>query len=229
MSSMRVLVVEDHRDIAESIGEFLKSQHHQVEIQHDGAGGYRRAASGEFDVIVLDRMLPRLDGETLCRRLRGEAAVATPVLMLTALDAVADKVAGFEAGADDYLAKPFALAELKVRLEALYRRAHPAPPGRRLQVADLTFDLDSLQATRAGRGLSLNPMTRRLLEALMRESPRVVTHEQLERALWGRQSAPADALRIHMHALRNAIDKPYRRKLLHSVHGVGYRLSTDET
>jgi DNA-binding response OmpR family regulator len=203
-------------------------QQHAVELAFDGERGYRRAASGEFDAIVLDRMLPKLDGEALCRKLRSDAQVATPVLMLTALDSVADKVAGFEAGADDYLAKPFALAELKVRLEALHRRAHPPAPGRRLQIADLSFDLDSLQAARGGRPVALNPTTRKLLEALMRESPRVVSHADLERAVWGRASAPADALRIHLHSLRTALDKPFRRKLLHSVHGVGYRLGADE-
>lgn len=222
---MRVLIIEDHKDIAEGLCDFLRALSHEVEYATDGASGCKLALAQRYDAIVLDRMLPKLDGDAVCQRLR-EAGRRTPVLMLTALDSVADKVAGLEAGADDYLAKPFALAELKARLEALHRRASGGAEGaRRLQVGELSFDLDTLQAVRAGKALTLNPTTRKLLELLMRESPRVVTREQLERAIWGRHVPAEDVLRIHMHALRASIDKPFRQALLHTVHGVGYRLA----
>ncbi len=226
---MQILVIEDDRDIAAGIGEFLGTHGHQVELAHDGRRGLDRAAGGAFDTIVLDRMLPGLDGVELCRRLR-RRHIHTPVLMLTALDALDDKLTGFGAGADDYLAKPFALAELEVRLQALHRRHTPADVATThlLTVGDLSYDTLALQAMRDGQALTLNPTTRRLLEYLMRASPRVVPRSELQTLLWGEQVPGDDVLRIHMHALRNSIDRPFDRKLLHTVHGVGYRLSADD-
>lgn len=225
---MHILVIEDDRDIAEGIREYLSAHGHAAELAFDGGSGLRKAAHGGFDAIVLDRMLPRLDGIELCRRLRA-GAQTTPVLMLTALGSLDDRLEGFGAGADDYLIKPFALAELEVRLQALHRRASPAPatPGEALQVADLRYDPVTLLATRQQKNLTLTPTTRRLLEHLMRASPRVVARSELEHLLWGEQVPEGDVLRIHMHALRTAIDRPFKRKLLHTVHGVGYRLSAD--
>lgn len=223
---MHILVIEDDRDIAEGIREYLSARGHATELAFDGGSGLRKAAHGDFDAIVLDRMLPRLDGAELCRRLRAETRT-TPVLMLTALGSLDDKLEGFAAGADDYLAKPFALAELEVRLQALHRRAAPAPSNEALQVADLRYDPVTLLAARQQKNLALTPTTRRLLEYLLRASPRVVTRSELEHLLWGEQVPEDDVLRIHMHALRTAIDRPFKRKLLHTVHGVGYRLSAD--
>src|SRR5690606_701902 len=150
-----------------------------------------------------------------------------PVLMLTAKDLLADKVEGFEAGADDYLVKPFSLLELNVRLKALVRRARVTESPRVLSVCDLRFDLDALEGERGGERLKLNPTTRRLLIVLLKNSHRVVTRAELERELWGEQPPPGDFLRAHMHALRTAIDKNFPVKLLHTVHGVGYRLSAE--
>ena len=218
---MRVLVVEDHRPIAANIGDYLSALGHRVELAGNGQKGLELALREDFDVVVLDRMLPRLSGDDLCRRLRQEGR-KIPVLMLTALNATDDKVAGFEAGADDYLVKPFALAELKVRLEALVRRTRPQTAI--LQVADLIYDGHTMQAQRAGRAVVLNPTTRKLLELLMRNAHRVVPRAELERLLWGADAPEDDVLRVHMHALRAAIDKPFRRRLLRTVHGVGHRL-----
>ncbi|TJY63215.1 response regulator transcription factor [Sinimarinibacterium sp. CAU 1509] len=225
---MQVLIIEDDRDIAGGIREYLAEQGHTAELAHDGVSGLRKASAGGFDAIVLDRMLPKLEGIELCRKLRAEGS-ATPVLMLTALGTVDDKVEGFEAGADDYLVKPFALAELKVRLEALVRRAGGEHAHQHLQVADLSYDPQTLQAIRQNTALTLNPTTRRLLEHLMRASPRVVPRGELEHLLWGNKVPNDDILRIHMHALRSAIDKPFESKLLHTIHGVGYRLGPDAT
>jgi DNA-binding response OmpR family regulator len=145
--------------------------------------------------------------------------------MLTAKDLLADKVAGFDAGADDYLVKPFSLVELAMRLKALTRRATMLSTQRVLVVSDLRFDLNTLEATRAGQPIKLNPSTRRILAMLMQHSHRVVAREELEQELWGTSAPGADILRAHVHALRNAVDKGFDEKLVHTVHGTGYRIS----
>jgi DNA-binding response OmpR family regulator len=225
---MRILVVEDHPDLAANVGDFLGACGHTIDFAADGPSGLRLALSQEFDAIILDRMLPGLDGVSVCRRLRATNAGATPVLMLTALDAVSDRVDGLRAGADDYLVKPFAMSELLARLEALHRRASAPMLERKLAVADLMFDLDTLEVRRAGSLLTLTPAARKLLELLMRETHRVVSRDELEQRLWGDAPPEADVLRAHMYALRAAVDKPYEQKLLHTVHGTGYRLAVVE-
>ncbi|HTE42727.1 MAG TPA: response regulator transcription factor [Steroidobacteraceae bacterium] len=220
---MRILLVEDHRDIAANIAEYCEARGDSVQIAADGLTGLKLARSGEHDVIVLDLMLPGMDGLSVCRELRASQS-NTPILMLTAKDLLADKVAGFEAGADDYLIKPFSLVELAARLKALSRRAVPSVQ-RVLNVADLQFDLDTLHATRSGQALKLNPSTRRILSVLMQNTHRVVAREELEQELWGAGAPGADILRAHVHALRNAVDKGFDEKLVHTVHGTGYRIA----
>jgi DNA-binding response OmpR family regulator len=178
-------------------------------------------------MLILDVMLPRLDGLSVCRSLRQEGLEQLPILMLTARDSVADRVAGLDAGADDYLVKPFALAELEARVRALLRRVQPAANvvPELLQVADLTFDPATLVTERSGQVLRLNPSTRRILQILLQNTQRVVTRQELEAALWGDSPPTGDVLRAHMYALRVAVDKPFDRKLLHTVHGEGYRLA----
>jgi DNA-binding response OmpR family regulator len=221
---MRLLLVEDHHDLAEHLSALLTDHGHEVEVATDGPSGLAAASAGSHDVIVLDRMLPGIDGLTVCRRLREEVGLPVPILMLTAKDTVADRVAGLEAGADDYLVKPFALAELEARLRALVRRAAPTVAAE-LRVADLRYDPRTLEADRAGHAIRLNPSTRRILALLMQHSHRVVSRAELEHALWGDSPPAGDVLRAHVYALRNAIDKPFERKLLHTVHGEGYRLA----
>jgi DNA-binding response OmpR family regulator len=170
-----------------------------------------------------------MDGLSLCRSLRQAGQTRTPVLMLTAKDLLADKIEGFEAGADDYLVKPFSLIELHARLKALVRRSSNPEVARLLTVSDLKFDLNTLEAERGGERVKLNPTTRRLLIVLMQNSHRVVTRAELERELWGEQPPEGDFLRAHMHALRTAIDKGFAQKLLHTIHGTGYRLTADPT
>jgi DNA-binding response OmpR family regulator len=194
----------------------------------DGPGGLATALSESYDVIVLDLMLPGLDGLSLCRQLRQAGHTRVPILMLTAKDLLEDKIEGFEAGADDYLIKPFSLIELDARLKALVRRASPPLAPRTLTVGDLRFDLDTLEADRGGERIKLNPTTRRILSVLMQNSHRVVTRAELERELWGDQPPEGDFLRAHMHALRTAIDKNFAQKLLHTIHGTGYRLSAEQ-
>ncbi len=221
---MRVLVIEDHPDLAANLGDYLSAQGHSVDFAGDGPSGLNLASSDAHDVIVLDRLLPGMDGATLCRKLR-ERGKLTPVLMLTALDTVPNRVEGLAAGADDYLVKPFSLSELAARLNALHRRASGWSGGSGvLQVADLTLDPETAEAHRADTRLELTRAERRLLEVLLRRSPRLVSRAELERTLWGDNVPDGDVLRAHMHNLRNAVDKPFATKLIHTVHGEGYRL-----
>jgi len=224
---MRILLIEDHRDIAANIAEYCEAKGDSVRIAADGISGLHLARSGEFDVVVLDLMLPGLDGLSVCQQLRATPGMQVPVLMLTAKDLLDDKVAGFDAGADDYLIKPFSLVELAARLKALVRRqsSSPSPTQRSLDIADLHFDLDTLQATRGGHTIKLNPSTRRILSMLMQNTHRVVPREELENELWGTSAPGADILRAHVHALRTAVDKGFTEKLVHTVHGTGYRIA----
>ncbi|NHC06198.1 response regulator transcription factor [Azonexus fungiphilus] len=221
---MRLLIVEDNSDILANILDYLEAAGHVVDCARNGPGGLHLALTGHYDLIVLDIMLPGMDGYQLCRSLR-EAGCQVPVIMLTARDALDDRLQGLRSGADDYLVKPFALAELEARIEAILRRTRGAR--QRLQVADLVLDLDSCRASRGGQPLRLNPACLKLLETLMRKSPGVVRREALETALWGDDPPASDSLRSHLHLLRQAVDKPFPRPLLHTVHGVGYRLGED--
>jgi len=146
------------------------------------------------------------------------------VLMLTARDQLEDKLAGFAAGADDYLVKPFSVRELAARLEVLLRRTQQVPAARQLQVADLSYDMERCMAQRGGQMLELNPIQRKLLALLMQNTARVVTRQEIERHIWGDHPPDRDVLRSHIYALRNAIDRPFATRLLHTVHRVGYRL-----
>lgn len=221
---MRLLLIEDHHDVASSTGEFLTEQGHVVDYAMDGRTGLRLARQNEYDVIVLDLGLPGLDGLVLCRELRRDLGSTVPVLMLTARDSEVDIVAGFAAGADDYLTKPFSLRLLAVRLDALHRR-RTGTVRRRLVLGDLQLDLETGTVRRGGRSLSVTPSGLRILERLMVASPALVTRAELEHLLWGDQ--PPDgggALRMHIHALRAAIDGDEPHKLLHTRHGQGYWL-----
>jgi DNA-binding response OmpR family regulator len=220
-----VLLVEDNRSLSEMVGEYLESKGFGVDFASDGVDGLRLATDNSYDVIVLDLMLPRLDGVEVCRRLRNEAKKATPVLMLTARDTLADKVGGLDAGADDYLVKPFAIQELEARVRALIRRDRRQVSAEVLRVADLVLDTSSLRATRGGTELQLSPIGLRLLTILMRESPRVVTRRDIEREIWGDGLPDSDTLRSHLYNLRKTIDRPFEKQLLHTVQTAGYRLA----
>lgn len=219
-----VLIVEDNRDIVANLYGYLEPLGYTLDTARDGYAGLALAADGSHDAIVLDLMLPGLDGIEVCRRLRDELHRDTPVIMLTARDTVEDKVLGLGAGADDYLVKPFSLPELDARLQALVRRSRRGVGGAPLRVGALVFDPATYEATRNGRRLELSPMGYRLLGVLMRASPAVVTREKLEQALWGDEPPASDALRTHLHAVRQAVDKPFAHPMLITVPSVGYRL-----
>ena len=220
-----VLIVEDNRNISEMVGEYLEGRGFEVDFAADGLDGYRLATENNYDVIVLDLMLPRMDGIEVCKKLREEARKSTPVLMLTARDTLDEKLNGLSAGADDYLTKPFAVQELEARLRALIRRERRQVGGEVLKVADLMLDPASLRVTRAGAELQLSPIGLRLLTILMRESPRVVSRQEIEREIWGNGLPDSDTLRSHLYNLRKTIDKPFDKQLLHTVQSAGYRVA----
>jgi DNA-binding response OmpR family regulator len=221
---MRILVIEDNRDILANVLDYLQLKGFGVDCAQDGLSGLHLASTGHYDLIVLDIMLPGIDGYQVCKRLREDGQSEVPILMLTARDALDDRLHGLNVGADDYLIKPFALSELVARIEAILRRSQGSRK-RQLKVADLLYDLDTLYVSRAGRPLKLNPIGLKLLAVLMQKSPAVVRREVLEEALWGDECPDSDSLRSHIHQLRQVLDKPFNTELLHTQHGVGYRLA----
>lgn len=221
---MNVLMIEDDADVATNVAEYLEQRGARLDFAYDGQQGLALATSERYSVIILDLGLPALDGIEVCRRLR-RTADDTPILMLTARDELGQKVEGFQAGADDYLVKPFALPELYHRLLALVRRSE-GPADATVRVADLELDPQTREVRRAGRHIHLNRTELRLLELLARAAPRMVTREQLESAIWGDAEIGPDLLRSYVYRIRQRIDKPFATALLETVHGQGYRLRT---
>jgi DNA-binding response OmpR family regulator len=209
-----VLLIEDHRDIAEMVFEYLETTGFSVDYADNGLAGLQFASDNAYDAIVLDLMLPGMDGLEVCRELRRTGHLMTPVLMLTARDTLADKLAGFDSGADDYLVKPFDLEELVARLRVLMRRRHLAI-SEILRVGELSLDL---------RTLTVTPIGIKILTLLMRESPNIVDRRDIDREIWGDLPPDSDALRSHMYNLRKAIDKPFARSMIRTVHGAGFRI-----
>lgn len=222
---MRLLVIEDNRSLVANLFEYFEARGHTLDAAPDGVTGLHLATTQAYDAVIIDWMLPRMDGPEVVRRLRDEQGGSMPVILLTARDELPDKIAGFRAGADDYLTKPFALPELEVRLEALMARATGRNRNRVLEVQDLRLDLTTFEATRGGKLLHLYPACRKLLEVLMQASPAAVTRERLEHALWGEDPPDGDMLRSHVYELRRSVDGPFPVKLIHTLPRVGYRLA----
>ena len=220
---MRVLIIEDNPDIAANLGDYLEDHGHTVDFAGDGITGLHLAVVNEFDSIVLDLALPGMDGLDVCRKLRSEAGKDTPVLMLTARDRLEDKLAGFDTGADDYLVKPFELQEVEARLNVLAGRGRRRN-SRELKVGELKYNLDTLNVSRGDEDIYLNPIGLKLLHCLMEASPNVVTRAELEMEVWGEEMPDSDSLRVHIHSLRSAIDKPFGSNMIQTRHGIGYRL-----
>jgi two-component system OmpR family response regulator len=219
---MRVLVVEDDRETAQFLQRSLKENGHVAEIAGDGEMGLALAREGGWDVLIVDRMLPRLDGLSLIETLRREGA-RTPVLILSALGEVDDRVKGLRAGGDDYLSKPYAYTELLARIEALARRPAPEEQVTRYSVGDLTLDRLSHKVTRAGQPVALQPREFRLLEYLMRNAGQVVTRTMLLQNVWDYYFDPqTNVIDVHISRLRSKIDKGFAKPLLHTVRGSGY-------
>ena len=222
---MHVLIIEDNPDIIANLFGFFEPLGYTLDVARNGSSGLNLAVQNAYDVIVLDLSLPGLDGVEVCRRLREDHHNAVPVLMLTARDTEHDKVTGLGAGADDYLVKPYSLLELDARLKALVRRASNEQVRHTLTYDEIRLDTRTGTATRAGKAIALTPTAYRILLTLLRQAPRLVSREALEREIWGDNPPESDALRTHIHALRQALDKPFARPLLITRPGAGFRLA----
>jgi DNA-binding response OmpR family regulator len=225
LQSGLILLVEDNRQIAELVGGFLEQRGYSVDYAADGITGLNLAASNSYDVIVLDLRLPGMDGLEVCRKLRREARKSYPVMMLTARGTLEDKLAGLDAGADDYMVKPFEIRELDARLYALIRRDRHQVSGQKIAVGNMTLDPKTLRVTRGGKDLAVPPIEMKLLAILMRESPRVVSRCDIEREIWGDSLPDSDTLRSRIYNLRRIIDRPFDHPLLHTMQSAGYRMA----
>lgn len=223
---MKILVIEDDADIASNIGQYFEDRGHRLDFAYNGNHGLELALGERFDLIILDLMLPGKDGVSLCREFRRRSRHDTPILMLTARDTIDDKIGGFEAGADDYLVKPFSLRELDARVHALTRRTRAPESAKIVCIGDLELNRATMQAMRDRQPIRLKPRAFRILEYLMDNADRVVSRQELIDHIWRDDPPDGDPLRVHIHHLRSKIDKPFDRELIHTVHGVGYRIGT---
>ena len=220
---MRILVVEDEREAAEYLRRALKESGHSVDVALDGDDGFAMASTGGYDILIVDRMLPKRDGLTLLADLAETLETLPPVLILSALSDVDDRVQGLRAGGDDYLTKPYAFAELLARVEALARRQGPEEQKTRYEVADLVLDRLSHRVTRAGQQIILQPREFRLLEFLMKHAGQVVTRTMLLEGVWDYHFDPqTNVIDVHVSRLRAKIDKGFETQLLQTVRGAGY-------
>lgn len=204
--------------------DFFERRDYELDYASDGRMGFNLAGQNDYDIILLDLMLPEMDGLDVCRRLREECRNNTPILMLTARDTLQDKVTGLESGADDYLVKPFEILELEARIKALMRRKGQIAQQEVLEVADLKLDTGTLDVTRGDMPIYLSPIGLKILTILMKESPKVVSRNQLEHEIWGDILPDSDTLRSHMYNLRKQIDKPFDQALLQTIQSRGYRI-----
>jgi DNA-binding response OmpR family regulator len=219
-----ILLIEDHTDIAEMVTAYLENRGFNVDYAADGLTGLHLAVSNVYDAIVLDLMLPGMDGLSVCEKIRQDARNDTPIIMLTARDTLNDKITGLETGADDYLVKPFAIKELEARVQSLIRRSRGEVTRDVLKVGDLTVDTSTLKVERAGSELNVTPIGLKILTVLMRASPTVVSRSELERKVWGDILPDSDTLRSHLYNLRKVVDKPFASQLLHTIQGSGYKM-----
>ena len=220
---MRILVVEDEKKIADFIKRGLKEERYAVDVAYDGENGHFLATTNDYDLIILDLMLPKMDGVTMCKKLR-EEKITIPILMLTAKDTVKDKVVGLDSGANDYLTKPFAFEELLARIRAILRKKDSSSPTK-LEVQDLVLDLLTHKVTRAGKEVILTTKEYSLLEYLMRNKGSVVTRTMISEHVWNIDfDTLTNVIDVYINYLRNKIDRGFKKKLIHTIRGRGYIL-----
>ncbi|HIF9210151.1 TPA: response regulator transcription factor [Photobacterium damselae] len=224
---MRILLVEDHHDIAGIIFDYFEIKGAVLDHAATGPRGLALAKEQHYDLIILDLMLPKMDGLTVCRELR-DYGIDTPVLMLTAMDGIEDILAGFQNGADDYLVKPFDLEILEARVKALTRRRSGMVASNTLVFGELSLDVKTHTAYRKSCKFALNPSLFTILRLLMTRAPQVVTKDELVTALWGDDEPDSNVLRSHLYQLRNLIDKPFEHAYIQTLPKVGYQLVTPE-
>lgn len=224
---MRVLVVEDDEKLAGVLKKGLEEEQYAVDLSHDGADGGHWAIENPYDLIILDIMLPNKDGMRICREVR-DAGIHTPILMLTARDGMDDKVRGLNAGADDYITKPFSFEELLARVRALLRRSQ-SYRGKSLSVGDLVLDPSSRKVARCGKEISLTGKEYALLEYFMRNAGKVLTETQIIEHVWDMNyESMSNTVNVYIHHLRNKIDRGFEKKILHTIRGMGFVLKDQE-
>jgi DNA-binding response OmpR family regulator len=227
---MKILLVEDNNNLAQNIIEYLEGKDYVTDYAADGLTALNLATAQSYDAILLDIMLPGMDGFSLCQKLRDENSINTPIIMLTAKDTEQDKLMGFGAGTDDYLVKPFSLPELDARIIALVRRTRQAfTSSKVLVVADLVYDPVLMRFKRGDVNLTLMPVPRKILVMLMKNANRVVTRREIEREIWNDEPPDSEVLRSHIYAIRSEIDNKFPVSLLHTIRGTGYLLSEKES
>lgn len=220
---MKILIVDDSHNVAETIADYLELEGMTIDCAYHGEAALKLAAKQHYDVIIMDIMMPKVDGITAVKKLRQEQFCNTPILFLTAKDSLDDKVAAFEAGGDDYLLKPFAMRELSLRVKALASRGPRQDIGQ-LSFADITINTQTDEVTRAGVALKLSRIQRQILKELLRHAPAIVSRQELTDSVWGDDEPSSDALRSHIYGLRSAIDKGFEQSRLETIHGQGYRI-----
>ncbi len=220
---MKILVIEDSKKISSFIKSGLKSEGYTVDAAFDGEEGLFMAQEGEYDIIILDIMLPKMDGLSLCKKLRDEGH-KSPIIMLTAKDTVDDRVKGLDAGADDYITKPFSFEELLARVRALTRRAR-GHEGKMLKVGELKLDVESFSAERDGKNIVLSGTEFKLLKYLMENAPKTLSKTRILENVWGYDFSPeSNIVDVYIKYLRNKIDKGHKKPLIQTVHGIGYKI-----
>lgn len=225
----RLLIVEDDRDLARNLIDYLEIQGYVPDYAPDGHAALRLLAANTYDLVVLDQMLPGIDGIGICKRVRQDLLSQVPIVMLTAKDDIDTKISAFDIGADDYVVKPVALRELEARIRALIRRASQENDNAVMVVGNLRFDTGTMKIERAGQPIAMPPVPTKILALLMRHSPNVVHRLAIHREIWGDEPGDNHALIVHMHTLRNVVDKPFEQQLIHTVRGFGYRIAHEHT
>tara|TARA_B110001452_G_C15194192_1_gene414577 strand:+ start:125 stop:823 length:699 start_codon:yes stop_codon:yes gene_type:complete len=220
---LKILVIEDNHDISLNIADYFQQQGAVLDFADNGELGLTLATTEHYDCIILDLMLPKLDGIAVCQQVRERAERPIPIIMMTARDTLDDKRLGFGVGADDYLTKPFDLEELWLRCNALANR-YQQPLEKKLVIGPLTLNLQTKQAERAGKSLQLQPIPWQILTVLMQAHPRVVSRSELCDEIWGDEYTESDALRSHLYQLRKTIDKPFGHPIIKTMHGIGFSL-----
>lgn len=222
-SNLKILLIEDNKALANNIIQFMEERGYVMDYSDNGKSGLSLALNNNYEIIILDLSLPELDGIRVCEEIRQKQSQQTPILMLTARDSLHDKAQGFDAGADDYLTKPFSLEELKMRCQALSKR-HLLHKDSAISIGDLVVDSKLQQASRGNQKLELKKIPFQILEILVQKHPQIVSRSKIEQLIWGDSLNDSESLRTHIYTLRQQLDKPFATSMLKTVHGVGYRL-----
>ncbi|MBK8400418.1 MAG: response regulator transcription factor [Propionivibrio sp.] len=225
----RLLIVEDDRDLARNLIDFLELQGYATHHAADGQTALSLLAANDYDLVILDLMLPGVDGMSVCIHIRNQLQSRVPIVILTAKSEIDTKISAFDIGADDYVIKPISLREINARVRALIRRAKQADDNAILTIGGLSLDTGTMRIERDGVPITLPPGPTKILALLMRNSPNVVHNLAIHHELWGEERGDTHAIVVHMHTLRNTIDKPFDRQLIHTVRGFGYRIADEQT